>query len=150
MTVRTALVVGGSASGREAAIAAAALHAASWDAAPSGDAPTAPAFPAAAAPAPIPPSVAILEGLSDGQSPLADLADQGNSPSLQLIRIAPGCLCCAGNMILKVTLNRLLRRPPARLFISLADATHVETLRAWLASAPYDTLLRLDADIRVS
>jgi len=150
VTVRTTLVVGGSASGREAAIAATALHAASWDAAPSGDAPTAPAFPAAAAPAPTPPSVAILEGLSDGQSPLADLAEQGNLLSLQLIRIAPGCLCCAGNMILKVTLNRLLRRPPARLFISLADATHVDTLRAWLSSAPYDTLLRLDADIRVS
>jgi hypothetical protein len=149
VAVPTTLVVGGSASGREAAIAAAALHAASRDAAP-GDAPTAPAFAAAAAPAPIPPGVAILEGLSDGHSPLADLAEQDNLSSLQLIRIAPGCLCCAGNMILRVTLNRLLRRPPARLFISLADATHVETLRAWLSSAPYDTLLRLDADIRVS
>lgn len=133
----TILVVGGSASGREAAIAAAvALQPA--------------AVPAGAASTSASSGAAILEGLSDGHSPLADLAEQGASSSLQLIRIAPGCLCCAGNMILKVTLNRLLRRPPAYLFISLADATHVETLRAWLSSAPYDTLLRLDADIRVS
>ena len=95
----------------------------------------------------------ILEGLADGNAILADLAEQTSpSPSfpLQLLRIAPGCLCCSGNLVLRVTLNRLLRHPPARLFISLADATHIEQLRAWLTASPYDVLLALQADIVLS
>ena len=90
----------------------------------------------------------ILEGLADGNSILAGLAEQA-SPSfpLQLLRIAPGCLCCSGNLVLRVTLNRLLRHPPARLFISLADATHIEQLRSWLGASPYDSLLALQADV---
>jgi hypothetical protein len=137
----TVLVTGGRAGEREAAIAAA-LAGVGTDAEPArADLPGGQAALV---------SAAILEGLSDGQSALADLADSGRLPALQVLRIAPGCLCCAGNMILRVTLNRLLRRPPARLFISLADATHVEQLRLWLSSAPYDKLLRLEADIRVS
>jgi hypothetical protein len=95
----------------------------------------------------------ILEGLADGNSLLADLAEQVSpSPSfpLQLLRIAPGCLCCSGNLVLRVTLNRLLRHPPACLFISLADATHIEQLRTWLTASPYDALLALQADILVA
>ena len=84
---------------------------------------------------------AIIEGLADPHSPLAD------HPHVQLHRIAPGCLCCAGNVVLRVTLNRLLRRPPAQLFISLADATHVGQLRAMLSAPPYDTLLSLCDDV---
>lgn len=88
----------------------------------------------------------ILEGLADGNSILADLAEA--SPlSLQLLRIAPGCLCCSGNLVLRVTLNRLLRHPPAHLFISLADATHIEQLRTWLTASPYDVLLTLAPDL---
>ena len=95
----------------------------------------------------------ILEGLADGNSILADLAEHTfPSPSfpLQLVHIAPGCLCCSGNLVLRVTLNRLLRHPPARLFISLADATHIEQLRVWLTASPYDVLLALQADIVLS
>ncbi len=98
-------------------------------------------------------SAVILEGLADGNAILADLAEQVSpSPSfpLQLLRIAPGCLCCSGNLVLRVTLNRLLRHPPARLFISLADATHIEQLRTWLTASPYDVLLALQADIVLS
>ena len=91
----------------------------------------------------------ILEGLADGNSILADLAEHPLSP-LQLLRIAPGCLCCSGNLVLRVTLNRLLRHPPAHLFISLADATHIEQLRTWLTASPYDVLLALQADLLVS
>ncbi|GGX96404.1 GTPase [Pseudoduganella dura] len=83
----------------------------------------------------------IVEGLADPHSPLADVA------GVQMHRIAPGCLCCAGNVVLRVTLNRLLRRPPAQLFISLADATHVGQLRAMLSAPPYDTLLSLCDDV---
>ncbi len=116
--VATTLVVGGRASQREAAIGAALL-------------------PGMA-------SAAILEGLSDGNSVLADLPPDGGP---QILRIAPGCLCCAGNLVLRVTLNRLLRHPPAQLFISLANATHLEQLRAWLLAAPYDAYLRLGPDV---
>ncbi|PHV31436.1 GTPase [Janthinobacterium sp. BJB312] len=118
------LVSGGRAAGREAAIAQ--------------------ALP------PNQPAAVILEGLADGNGILADLAEQVSpSPSfpLQLLRIAPGCLCCSGNLVLRVTLNRLLRHPPAHLFISLADATHIEQLRTWLTASPYDALLALQADI---
>ena len=95
----------------------------------------------------------ILEGLADGNAILADLAEQispSSSFPLQLLRIAPGCLCCSGNLVLRVTLNRLLRHPPARLFISLADASHIEQLRTWLTASPYDVLLALEADLIVS
>jgi len=93
-------------------------------------------------------TVIILEGLAEGDSPLAAYADlpEGSwRPTIH--RIAPGCLCCAGNLVLRVTLNRILRRPPAQLFISLADPTHLGQLRASLSAAPYDTLLCLGADL---
>ena len=95
-------------------------------------------------------SVIILEGLSDGGSALAfDPADGpvAFDPIPQVLRIAPGCLHCSGNLVLRVTLNRVLRRAPARLYISLATAEHLELLRAWLSEPPYGDLLDLQSDI---
>ncbi|MBA5688574.1 GTPase [Rugamonas apoptosis] len=90
----------------------------------------------------------ILEGLTDGNSPLADLADGPDAPpAFQVLRIAPGCLHCSGNLVLRVTLNRVLRHAPARLYISLATASHLDQLRSWLSEAPYGSLLALQADI---
>ena len=95
-------------------------------------------------------STIILEGLSDGSSALS--FDPTDGPLVfdtvpQVLRIAPGCLHCSGNLILRVTLNRVLRRPPARLYISLASAEHLEQLRSWLSEAPYGDLLKLQDDI---
>jgi len=84
----------------------------------------------------------ILEGLPSGSSPLDDLP-----PSQTLARIAPGCLCCTGNLVLRVTLNRLLRQRPRRIFIGVADSGHLDQLRSWLQSEPYDQLLRLTSDL---
>lgn len=120
---RTTLVTGARAAVREAAIASAL---------------------AAAAPTPVRPAAVILEGLADANSPLESAPETG----LQVLRIAPGCLCCAGNLVLRVTLNRLLRRPPAQLFISLANAEHVDQLRSMLLEAPYGDLLDLAADLQ--
>ena len=95
-------------------------------------------------------SVIILEGLSDGGSALAfDPADGpvAFDPIPQVLRIAPGCLHCSGNLVLRVTLNRVLRRAPARLYISLASAEHLDLLRSWLSEAPYGELLDLQTDI---
>jgi G3E family GTPase len=83
----------------------------------------------------------ILEGLPSGNPILAETS------SLRISRIAPGCLCCTGNLTMRVTLNRLLRRPPQRLFISLATSEHVDRLRDFLAATPYDILLELTQDL---
>lgn len=95
----------------------------------------------------------ILEGLSDGNSLLPVTSDlqlaRSSALPLQIVRIAPACLCCTGNLILRVTLNRILRRAPRRLFISLANAQHIEHLRLFLTQAPYDQYLSMSADMIV-
>ncbi|WP_229507035.1 GTPase [Pseudoduganella rivuli] len=96
---------------------------------------------AAIAASPDVPTAVILEGLASANSPLADCA-----PQVTVVRIAPGCLCCAGNLVLRVSLNRLLRRPPARLLISLANAEHAGQLHGMLENAPYVGLLTLGAN----
>jgi len=85
----------------------------------------------------------ILEGLADASSPLAP------SSHLSVSRIAGACLCCAGNLVLRVTLNRLLRHRPDRIYIGMAHSDHLDQLRSWLASAPYDQLLELAPDVHV-
>ncbi|MBY0557742.1 MAG: GTPase [Burkholderiaceae bacterium] len=93
-------------------------------------------------------TVVILEGLPSGQAALADLAEVAAHPApLQVLRIAPGCLHCSGNLILRVTLNRVLRRPPQRLYLGLASAEHLALLRDFLSAPPYATLLDLQADL---
>jgi hypothetical protein len=86
-------------------------------------------------------SAVILEGLPDGHTVLTP------SPTLLISRIAPGCLCCTGNLVLRVTLNRILRGRPARLFIGLASIDHLDQLRSWLQHPPYDQLLELTPDL---
>lgn len=130
----TALVTGASAAAREQAIAA--LLAA----APPANSP--PADPPAAASRPAPAfDAVILEGLGVAATPLE------TGPGLQVARIAAGCLCCDGNLVLRVTLNRLLRQRPRRLFIGLASSEHLDQLRSWLAAPPYDQLLALDPTV---
>jgi hypothetical protein len=132
--VTTTLVTGASAQAREAAIAAALLH-------PPAD-PAAAADSAAGSHRPALTAI-ILEGLASGSSPLDALSNQ-----IPPARIAPGCLCCTGNLVLRVTLNRLLRQRPERLFIGVARGEHLDQLRSWLQSEPYDQLLRLTDDIK--
>ncbi|NMM38763.1 MAG: GTPase [Glaciimonas sp.] len=92
----------------------------------------------------------ILEGFPSGLSQQAAALDPQHNPALmQTARIAPGCLCCVGNLTLKVTLNRILRQRPQRLYISLATATHIVQLRAFLSQPPYDRLLKLTDDLIV-
>lgn len=142
----TSLVTGSTAAAREAAIAA--LLAAPFDAASaspasvSSPAADGAASPASCLPAPaIPFDAVILEGLGVAATPLE------TGPGLQVMRIAPGCLCCDGNLVLRVTLNRLLRQRPRRLFIGLASSEHLDQLRSWLAAPPYDQLLALEPTV---
>ena len=85
----------------------------------------------------------VLEGLAPGNSPLDSLPADVLS-----VRIAPGCLCCTGNLVLRVTLNRILRQRPERLFIGVARSEHLDQLRSWLQAEPYDQLLRLTDDLQ--
>ncbi len=86
----------------------------------------------------------ILEGMPDSAGALAGMRPDNH---LSLTRIAPGCPCCIGNLTMRVTLNRVLRRPPDYLFISLASTAHLQQTRQFLTTAPYDTHLLLDRDI---
>lgn len=128
--VATTLVTGTSAGAREQAIAQR-IHAELAD-------------PALSDPQHSPPTAIILEGLAPGSSPLDSL----DSSRFLMARIAPGCLCCTGNLVLRVTLNRLLRQRPGRLYIGVARSEHLDQLRSWLQSAPYDQLLRLTDDLQ--
>jgi len=87
-------------------------------------------------------SAVVIEGIASGSSPLDSLPEH-----VLFARIAPGCLCCAGNLVLRVTLNRLLRQGPERLFIGVANSEHLDQLRSWLQAEPYDQLLRLTPDL---
>lgn len=58
--------------------------------------------------------------------------------------LAPGCLCCIGNLTLRVTLARVLRHEkPQNLIIAIADARHEERMTAMLRAAPWDLWLQL-------
>lgn len=83
----------------------------------------------------------ILEGLPDPRASLTA------SSACDVQRIAPGCVCCTGNLVLRVTLNRVLRRRPTQLFLGLANTEHLDQLRSWLQQAPYDQLLALTPDL---
>ena len=87
-------------------------------------------------------TVLILEGLPSPH-PIAE-----SSENLRIIRIAPGCLCCIGNLAMRVTLNRVLRHPPARLFIGLTTSVHLDLIRDFLLQPPYDALLTLTDNFR--
>ncbi|MBY0574777.1 MAG: GTPase [Undibacterium sp.] len=80
----------------------------------------------------------IMEGL-----PTASLS-LSNTKKLTIVRTAPGCLCCIGNLVMRVTLTRLLRLKPDILFIAIQDASHLEGLRTMIAAHDYGALLNLE------
>ncbi len=90
---------------------------------------------------------ALLEGMPDGQG-LLETIQQDAPNTLALIRIAPGCLCCIGNVVLRVSINRLLRQRPLHLWISLAATAHLDQLRTLLQSPPFAASLQLTPDLR--
>ncbi len=90
------------------------------------------------------PYAILLEGLPDGQDRLHNLlADY----AIPIIRIAAGCLCCSGNVVLRVNINRLLRHQPQRLFIGIASSSHHQQLRTMLQQPPYNAWLNPGPDL---
>lgn len=89
-------------------------------------------------------NAAIIEGLPNGQAVLEASADR---LSLQVVRVAPGCPCCTGNLTMRVTLNRLLKHAPAHLYLSIADASHKPQIAAFLQESQYQAHLQLAPDL---
>ena len=85
----------------------------------------------------------IIEAIANGNSKLGEI-DQNENLIIQ--RIAPGCPCCIGNLTMRVTLNRLLRKSPQHLYISLASNEHLPTIREFLQTAQYKDLLTLQEE----
>ncbi len=89
---------------------------------------------------------AIIEGLPSGGA--APLNEMPPDVSLEVVRVAPGCPCCTGNLTMRVTLNRILRRSPARLYLSLSDASHREQVLLFLQAPQYLALLAIGPDLQ--
>lgn len=83
----------------------------------------------------------LLEGLPSGDPILID----NSLRSVQ--RIAPGCFCCIGNLVMRVSLNRLLRMQPQQIFIGIASDVHLDNVKQTLTQTPYDNLLSLEHSI---
>lgn len=97
----------------------------------------------------IPPGLAcaaIIEGVPSGGA--APLNEMPPDVSLEVVRVAPGCPCCTGNLTMRVTLNRILRRSPARLYLSLSDASHREQVLLFLQAPQYLALLAIGPDLQ--
>lgn len=90
---------------------------------------------------------AIIEGLPSVDDALYPRSSQ-LSESMQVVRVAPGCPCCSGNLTMRVTLNRLLRRAPSRLYLSLSSSAHRDQILAFLQEPQYQARLTIGADIR--
>lgn len=81
------------------------------------------------------PRVALVEaGLHDLDVPEATVVE----------RLPAGCVCCVGNVVLRVALTRLLRRHrPANVLLLIAANTHRERVERMLTSAPLGDALNL-------
>ncbi len=89
-------------------------------------------------------NVAIVEGLASSESPLDALA---SANEVRLFRVAAGCPCCSGNLTMRVTLNRALRRSPAHLYLSLADTAHKAGVLNFLQEDQYRSLLEFGGEV---
>ncbi len=92
-------------------------------------------------------TVVIAEGLQDGAALPGALVfsdPASRAAPLRMITIAASCPHCDGGLVMRVTLDRILRHPPAALFISLLNAAHLAHLQQFLSNPPYVALLTLE------
>ena len=85
----------------------------------------------------------ILEGLPSGK-PLLQ-----THHSLLVERIAPGCFCCTGQLVMQVSLHRMIRKQPQFLYISIANTEHLGQLQAHLSQTSYQAWLELENVIQL-
>jgi G3E family GTPase len=87
----------------------------------------------------------LLEGFPQGTASLDEFRQR---PNINISYVAAGCLCCTGNLVMRVTLNRILRDPPQQLFIALTTADHRNQLKEFLTQPSYSSLLVLTEDLQ--
>lgn len=92
-------------------------------------------------------SSAIIEGMPSGEAALEDLQQDTD---LEVFRVVAGCPCCSGNLTIRVTLNRALKRRPQRLYLSLSNAGHKSQVVNFLQEPQYRALLEIGPDIDCS
>ena len=86
-------------------------------------------------------TMALLEGGAVSNAPLDSLA------SIKVVRMAPGCPCCSGNLTMRVMLNRALKENPDLVFLSLANPLHLTAIRDFLQEDQYSGRLNLGVDL---
>lgn len=92
-------------------------------------------------------AAAIIEGIAGAGLPGDMLA---SSEQLTVVRIAPGCPCCTGNLMMRVTLHRLLRKNPAQLYLSLANNEHLSAVINFLQEDQYRQRLEIGTPVDCS
>ncbi len=92
-------------------------------------------------------SSAIIEGIPSGEAALDEVPANAD---FELFRVAAGCPCCHGNLTMRVTLNRALRRRPERLYLSLSNAAHKAEVLSFLQEPQYQSLLDIGPEIDCS
>ena len=89
-------------------------------------------------------TMALLEGGALENTPLNSVA------LLKVVRMAPGCPCCSGNLTMRVMLNRALKEKPDLVFLSLANSLHLTSIRDFLQEDQYSGRLDLGVDLDCS
>ncbi len=85
-------------------------------------------------------TAAIIEGIA-GTGALDSMLPSSNN--LQLVHLAPGCPCCTGQLVMRVTLNRLLRQHPDQIYLSLANTEHLTGVINFLQEDQYRERLKI-------
>jgi hypothetical protein len=80
-------------------------------------------------------SAVLIEGLSSGQPLLESLEP------IIVMRIAPGCLCCSNQLIMRTYLHRMIQQRPDHLYLSLANHEHLDQIQLALQSESYINIL---------
>jgi hypothetical protein len=66
-------------------------------------------------------------------------------PGVPVERLVSGCVCCVGLVPLRVTLTRLLRmQRPTHVLLLIADATHVDRVRALATDGRLGVTVEMD------
>jgi G3E family GTPase len=66
-------------------------------------------------------------------------------PGVSVAHLAPGCVCCVGQLPLRVTLTRLMRSErPDHLLLLLANAEHLPRVRTMLTDGSLGIRLELE------
>lgn len=83
------------------------------------------------------------------QAPQAVIVEGGpgtlvEPPGITLIQLAAGCVCCVGQLPLRVMLARVLRQVrPARVWIEISDGAHLAMLEKQLQGPGFATAIDL-------